>query len=130
MEIKEKNIRITEADFFSGIFAVLSLRGYKTLPLDEVALAEVFQEFKKYAEQKGAELSFRIRLHQFGGDCETIHNGISNAAQRGIISLDSPGNEIIRIKLTEEWANTILGDITGGKLFVEIADRIVDLLTS
>ncbi len=124
--------RITETDFFSGIFAVFSSRGYKTLLFDkffEEAMARVFQEFMEYAKQKGIELRFRILLHPLHGDSKTIHSGISHAAQMGIISLDSPGNGIIRVKLTKDEAGAILDDIAAGELFVGFAGRIIDIFS-
>lgn len=132
MEIKEKITRITAIDFFNGIFAILALRDYKTLLFNkrfEEAIAEIFQEFMKYAEQGKVELRFRIRLHWFHGDSETIQNGIFTAMQIGIITLDGPGNRIIRIKLTEDAARAILDDISGRNLFIELADKIIDILS-
>ena len=86
-------------------------------------------DFISYAKKRGIELCFRIRLHPFHGDSKTIYEGILTAAQMGIISLDSPGNRIIRIRLTKERANAILGHVTGGKLFIEFTDRIIDIFS-
>lgn len=127
---KKKIIGITEADFFSGIFAVFSLKGYKILLFNkafEEAMAKTFQEFTEYANQEGVELRFRIRLHPFHNDSETIHSGLLGAVQRRIISFDSPGNEIIRIKLTKDEASAILNTVTEGRLFVGFADRIIEI---
>ena len=132
METKEKTARMTEIDFFIGIFAALSSRDRKTLLFNdsfERAMERVFRELTDYAKKKGVELRFRIRLHPFHGDSQTIYRGILTAAQMGIIALDSPGNRIIRIRLTKERANAILGHVTGGKLFIEFTDRIIDIFS-
>lgn len=132
MEIKETTTRMTEIDFFDGIFAALTLRNYTTVLFNqalEEAIDTIFQEFKDCAEQRGFDLRFRIRLHPVHGDSETIHRGILRAAQMGIISLDSPGNRIIRIRLTQDMANAILSNLAAGTLFIELTDRIIDILS-
>jgi hypothetical protein len=131
METKEKSTKITETDFFKGLFATFASRNYKTVLFNKYfgeVTVKVFQEFTEYAKQRGAELNFRIQLHPLHGDSETIHRGILCAAQTGIISLDSPGR-IIRIKLTKDEADAILDNITGGKLFIGFADRIIDIFS-
>ena len=127
-----KSVRITAADFFSGIFAALVVEDFKSLLYNkafEEDIAKLFQEFKVYAEQNGFEVLFRIQLHPFHGDSETIHQGILQAMQMGIITLDSPGNRIIRMKLTKDQAIAILNDITGGKLFTNFVLRIIDIFS-
>lgn len=132
MKIKKRTARITEADFFSGIFTVLALDDYEILLHNqrfEEDVVKIFEAFKIYAGQNGFELPFRIRLHPFHKDSETIHNGILSAMQRGIITLDSPRNEKIRIKLTKDEATAILDDMPGGKLFVSFAKRIIEIFS-
>lgn len=128
--VDNKKIRITEADFLTGIFAVLTLRGHKTIPLNEFfekAMAKIFQEFTEHAKQNDFEMRFRIRPHPLHGDSGTIHNGVLGAMQRRIISLDSPANDVIRIKLTKDLAKVILDDMTSGKLFIDFSDRIIEI---
>ena len=133
MDNKGKTRGITEDDFFSGIFAIFSLRDYKIVLLNkafEKATAEVFQEFMEYAKQKGVELSFRIRPYPFHDDSETVQRGVLNAVQRGVLSLDGPENRIIRVKLTKDMANAILDKMTEGKLFRGFAERIIYIFSN
>ena len=121
MEAKQETVRITRGDFFSGVFAVLALNGCKVFALGnkfDEAMAEVFQEL---AEK--SEMLFRIQLHWFHGDSETVYRGLMYSAQVGVITFDSPGN-VARIKLTEDMARAILKDISCGELFTKSADRI------
>jgi len=128
----ERTTRITKADFFSGIFAVVALSGHKGLFFNKAFdedVARIFQELMEHAKQRGIDMGFRIRLHPFHGDSETIHKGVFAAVQRGIISVDTPENSIIRIKLSQDEARVILNNITGGKLFIDFADRIIMILS-
>ena len=122
---------ITEADFFSGIFAVLALRNHTELFDNralQTGLAKIFQEFSKYAKQSGVEMRFRIRLHPFHSDSAVIHHGILSAEQRGIIRFNGLRNIII-ICLTKEMAEEMLNSIDQGKLFSDFAERIIYILS-
>ena len=120
---------INEADFFSGVFAILASRGHEVLLYNqtfEKAMADIFREFKEHARQNGAEMRFRIRLHPLHGDSKTIHHGVASATQRGILSLDSPGNQL-RIKMTKEEVDTFLATLPNRELFTSLANRITEL---
>lgn len=130
MKTKEKAIRITAADFFTWIFATLASRGYKVVPygLDfEEVVATIFQEMRELADQRGVEIRFRVRLHDFHRDSAVIHYEVLAATMRGLISWDTPGS-IIRIRLTKERARDILDKLAWKDMFVELADRMVSLL--
>ena len=122
--------RITADDFFSGLFAALALKGYKTISLRnerfDKALAVLFQELLDRAQQEDLDVRFRIREHPIHGDSTTVRRGISDAAQRGVISLDNPEYQDIRIKLDEYRASRILETVPGGAaMFSKLADSFV-----
>jgi len=128
---KEK-IKIAEADFFSGIFAVFVLKGYQTVLFNkafERGMAEMFRLLSGH-EGEEIELDFRIRLHPIHNDSEAVHRGVYSSMQRGIISLDAPENRIIRIKLTRDEANKILDSLPGGGLFDKLSGEIIEIFSS
>lgn len=134
-EICQKKVResgITEADFFNGVFAVLTLNDYRNLIYGErleEGLAKISREFERHIERRRVESFLPRQPRPFRGDSETIRNGVLNAIRRGIISLDSPRSKIIRIKLTKDMARLILDDPIKGKLFSELAPKIIDILS-
>lgn len=128
-------LRLTEDDFFSGFFAALVLNGYKALSVSDErfdeALAKVFQSLLEHSEERGLDVRFRIMLHPIHRDSATVRHGILCAMQRGEVTLDAPRNDVLRIGLTEEWAEEILASLPGGKeLFMELSSEFLDLFLS
>ena len=122
--------RLTVDDFFSGLFAALVLKGYVTISLRDErfdrTLAALFQDFSARAQRQGLDVRFRIRAHPIHGDSTTVRHGISDAAQRGVISLDNPEYQDIRIKLDAPRARRLLETMPGGSaLFTELAHSFV-----
>ena len=128
----EKTSRITEADFFSGIFAAVALRGHKGLFFNETFeedVARIFYELKKCANQGGLDMDFVMPLCPVRGYSKVVRQGVFMSAQRGIISLEGSSDEIIKIKIDQDRAAAILADITGAKMFTSFVDRIVQVFS-
>ncbi len=121
---------LTADDFFTGLFAALVLKGYKTISIRDErfdkSVALVFDDLQGLAEREHLDLRFRIRVHPIHGDSATVRHSISDAVQSGIISLDNPEYQDIRLRLEPRVAETILDDIPGGRnLFDGLADQFV-----
>lgn len=133
MKAREKSVRMTATDFFSGLFATFAVKGHQTILLNkdfEERVERLFQQLADYAEENGIDLRFRIRLHWFHGDSETIHQGIFTAMQIGLITLDSPGNQTARIKITKERAKVILDNVSGKSFFEDSSEKITEVFSS
>ena len=123
--------RMTADDFFTGLFAALAVRGSDFFSIRnerfDAALAETFaNDLRPMADAEDIELDFRIRLHPIHGDSLTVRDGISNAAQRDLISLDNPEYQDIRLKLTPKDAEPILEQLPASReLFIRVADAFL-----
>jgi hypothetical protein len=120
-------IKVTEDDFFLGLFAALVSKGQTSISIRDdhfdKSVAEVFNKLLESSSKWGLDIRFRIRLHKFHDDSILIRNAVYSAAQRGLISLDNPEYQDIRFKIKPEQANQILQSVPGGKeLFSELAD--------
>lgn len=123
--------RVTADDFFTGLFAALAIKGMNTISIRkdrlDKALLPVFERMRKDAASNDLDLRFRVRLHPVHGDSITVRNGIYNAAQRDLISLDNPEFQDIRLKLTSTDAEARLDDLAGGRqLYLELAELLLD----
>jgi hypothetical protein len=126
----ERATRVTADDFFTGLFAALTLKGPPVISgrgrrLDK-ALALTFEEFRKLAAAENLDVQFRIRLHPFHQDSITVKNEICHAAQQNLISLDNPEYQEIRLKLTKDEAEEILATFPTKELFLTTADKFLD----
>lgn len=123
--------RLTADDFFSGLFVALALRDIRTISLrDEQfdqTLERIFNQLQGAPESRDLDVRFRIRVHPIHGDSGTVRHAIADAAQRGVISLDNPEYQDIRIRLDRDAAKHILADLPGGiDLFSSLASSFVD----
>lgn len=126
----ERATSVTADDFFTGLFAALTLKGPPVISgrgrrLDK-ALALTFDEFRKLAAAENLDVQFRIRLHPFHQDSVTVKNEISYAAQQNLISLDNPEYQEIRLKLTKDEAEEVLATLPTRELFLATADKFLD----
>lgn len=123
--------QLTIEDFFTGILSAISLKDLGVISLRQdrfdKALAEAFESLKVEAAKLKLDLRFRIKLHTFHGDSQTIRNGISGAAQRDLISLDNPEYQKLRLKISREEADSYLSSIPGGHgLFIGLAEKFLN----
>ena len=119
---------LTGADFFTGLFSALVLRGENVISLEggylDEAVNKSFRKLTDLSEKQGIVLSFRIRLHPIHGDSVIVREEILGAMQRGLITLDAPENKVMRIRLTEDEADALLEEIAGDReLFMRLANE-------
>lgn len=123
-------VRITADDFFEGLFAALAQKGFLHISIRneqfDKAVAPLFQKLQGIALDQGLDLRFRIRLHEFHDDSATVRDAIYSAAQRGLISLDNPEYQDIRLKIGREHASRMLARLPGGSsLFLMLASDLL-----
>ncbi len=121
--------RLTADQFFQGLFAALRVRGWPDTMsvrgdrLDQ-ALGEVFRHLMVIAQARDLDVRFRVRPHPLHGDSPTVRNMIASAADGGIISLDNPEYQDVRLALSVDEANLFLARLPGGsELFAGLADE-------
>jgi len=122
--------RITIDDFFTGLFAALAAKRYSTISLRrdrlDRALDSVFKDLFEHAGEKDLDLRFRIRIHPTHQDSITVRNGIYNAVQRDLISLDNPEYQDIRLRIQQDEAVAVLERLPGGRtLYDDLADSFL-----
>lgn len=124
--------KLNANDFFTGFFAALTLRGKTFIPLRnerfESAMAALFEEkIAAIAAKYGVDLRFIIRLDPIHGTSTTVRDAVTDAAQRGIISLDNPVYQDARLKIDAEEARRILDQFRVDRgFFQEAAREFVD----
>lgn len=126
-----KSRSLTADDFFTGLFAALALKGRVTISIRgnsvDSALATVFQDLEARADQERLDIRFRIRPHPLHGDSATVRDSITHAAQRGLISLDNPDFQDIRLKLAGPEAESLFEHLPGSKkLYADLADKLLE----
>ena len=123
--------RLTADDFFTGFLAALALRGRATLSLRkdrfDKAVAHTFSLLLSIASENNLNLRFRIRLHPYHQDSQTLRDAITSAVQRDLISLDNPEYQDLRLKIAPNDAEFYLRDLPGGQdLYLSLVDRFLD----
>lgn len=118
---------MTLNDFMTGFVAglaandvhVVSIRGAEFYS----AVVCVFQELEKQIEGTDLHLRFWLTQDELHLDSPEIREGITKAVQRGLISLDSPTFQDMRLKVSREEADKFLKTVPGGAdLFVKLAE--------
>lgn len=127
--------RLVADDFFAGLFAALALRGQTALSIRadrfDGSFKSVFDELNRRAQGEDIDIRFRIKPHPLHGDSSTVRDGIAAAAQRGLISFDSPECQDIRLRLGSDDADELLKHIPGKqKLFNHLADTFLASYTA
>ena len=122
---------VTADDFFTGFFAALAARGWRTVArrgqLFDQALAEAFADMSRAAAERDIDLGFRIRLNPIHGDSVAVRDGIANAVRRDLVSLDNPVYQMIRLKMSRDEGNRLLSDLRGGEEFYrQLVDKFLD----
>lgn len=117
-------------DFFTGILAGLATHNVSTLSLRsnrlDKAFAQVFKDLQSESGDLNLDLRFRIRLHNIHGDSETVQQGLYEAAQRNIVSLDNPEFQDVRLRITLEDAEAYLAGVPGpADLYKRLAGNLI-----
>jgi hypothetical protein len=123
--------RISADDFFTGFFAALAIKRYKTVSRRgqefDRAMAETFVEFQKRAAEMDFDLGFRIRLDPIHGDSVAVRDGIAGAARRDLVSLDNPIYQNMRLKLSEEEGHKLLANLPRREeLFLNLVESFLN----
>jgi hypothetical protein len=117
-------------DFFTGFFAALAARGAQTVarrgPDFDRSLASAFTIFRDASRALGLSVTFYVRPHPVYQDSITVRDGIASAVRRGLISLDNPTFQRIRLKINPDEGRSILEDMPGGgELYVRLASNFL-----
>lgn len=118
-------------EFVTTLIAGLALRDVATFSLHGVAfdnaVKHVFDVLRdKLAPAAGVDVRFRVYLDRIYGDSPSVRDSITSAMQRGLISLDDPEYQNLRILLSRREAE-LLADTTpgGGDLARMVADEFI-----
>jgi hypothetical protein len=117
-------------DFMTGILAALAVNSVPILSLRRSRLDQAFarlnQDIKAAAEEAGLDLKFRIRLHPIHQDSTLIQQALYEAAQRDLVSLDNPEFQKVRLKISQDEAQTYLTGLPGSRaMYLQLADRLM-----
>lgn len=123
--------RLVADAFFRGLFSALALKGVKVISIRgdrfDRALADVFETLMSVADDRAVDVRFRIRPHPVHGDSGLVRDSIATAAQLGLISLDNPEYQDIRLRIDEDLARDLLQDVPGqGELYLTLAEEFLN----
>ena len=127
------NKSITVDDFFTGLFAALTLKDREGASYSirnerfDQAVELVFRYLCDHAEENGLDLRFRIRRHQLHQDSAIVRDAIYAAAGRDLVSLENPEYQDLRLKLSKNQASKLLDSRFREErnLFLHLADEFV-----
>lgn len=117
---------VTLDDFMTGLLAGLAKRNKRLFSLRETfydAAMKSYRELKRWSEENGAEVQFRVAPNPYHGGAPAVRDGITEAVQRDLVSLDNPTYLRMRIKITPGIADRYLEELPGG---TELYDRLTD----
>ncbi|MFN8612436.1 MAG: hypothetical protein U0931_33130 [Vulcanimicrobiota bacterium] len=106
------------SDLLTGIFASLAEEGKITsLSLREhkfeCAVERLVQQIKPDVTSADMTLRIRVRIHPVYGDSPVVQQGLFDAAQRNLISLDNPEFQDATIKIKRQDAQRYLEALPG-----------------
>lgn len=107
--------RVTVDDFFTALIAELAASRVTVVSLRanfDQALEEAFNELLEAGVTHDLDVRFRIRTHPVHGDSPTVRDALAAAVQRDLISLDNPEYQDMRLKVTQDDAEDLLGRTT------------------
>jgi len=113
----EALVRLTDADFFSGIFFALIAKGEKRFPsMGDRSLHKAFvmlfdNELQEEAVNNGLDIRFCLKLERLHGVSETVQHEISGCILRGILTIELHGALLPRF--TEDMAEKALKRLPG-----------------
>jgi hypothetical protein len=126
--------RITDIDFFIGIFIAMCFLEYKEVlfPYDKKfqrALTEVFQNLFYHAKERGLDIRFWIPRYWYNRGSTLIEDDIFRLVKMEIVYYCDPENQQIKMMLSKEAAKKRLKEMPGGEnLFIELAAELIDKL--
>lgn len=102
----------------TGIVCGLVLKNVQSLTYEsrrfDRAMESAYGRLSGLAEAEDLELNFRIKLHPIHRDSETAHEGLT-FLMGGLISMDAPRFDVIRIRLDRHGAEHHLSWLCGSR---------------
>jgi hypothetical protein len=126
--------RITDIDFFIGIFIAMCFLEYKEVlsPYDKKfqrALIEVFQNLFYHARERDLDIRFWIPRYWYCKGSTLIEDDILRLVKMGVVYFYGSEKRQIKMGLSKEVAKKRLEDIPGGEgLFIELAAELINKL--
>jgi len=112
------------ADFITGVFAALAMKGVSSLSLRgnrlDLAFERLSEEIKTEAARENLEPRFRLRVHPIHHDSSALQQALYEAAQRDLVSLDNPEFQRIRFKFSSREAPAYLEELPGSPQMYQI----------
>jgi len=119
-------------DFLTGVLCALARRGWSTVPLDhnrfDIAAEAAFAVLSDIAAERGLRLGFYVLRHPVYGDSTVVQDGLARMAQWSLISFDGPKYQVVRIRMTPEFADRVMRS-TGldQAAFEPVAERFISV---
>ena len=128
--LSPKRQTVTLDDFITGLLAGLAKRNKRLFSLRETfyqAATESYRELERWSEAHDADVQFWVAPNQFHGGAPAVRDGITEAVQRDLVSLDNPTYLRMRIKITPAIADRYLEGLPGGSaLYEQLTDTFLD----
>lgn len=117
--------RMTADHLFEGLFAALAERGIRSFSIRtdrlDTSMRAVFERLSEEAPQRNLNLRFTVALNP-SRESATVRQGLANASQRNLISLDNPEFQHVRVAPTKLAQIVDLDGLPGGSdLYRELA---------
>ena len=122
--------RMTADDLFTGLFAALAKRGFTSFSIrtDRVdgSVKAVFDELTERANDLALNLRFIVKPNAHG-ESATVREALANASLRGLISIDNP--EFQHVRLQPDKMDQIVRSEAlpgGADLYDDLAKTFID----
>lgn len=124
--------KLNANQFMTGLIAGLARKNISTVSIRgqhfDAAVERVYDEISKLPNGESVALRFRVRRDPVHHDSPVVRQAVSVAVQRGLIGLDNPEYQNMRIKVAPLEADQLLSRLPGGStLFSAIADRFLEV---
>jgi hypothetical protein len=105
--------RVTAEDFLAALLATLAKRGWAqaiSIRGDrfDAAAADAFDVLRSTGQQLGLDVRFFVMPHPRYGESTVMRDAIARLAQWDLLSLDNPEYQVIRLKISPEYADQLL----------------------
>jgi len=99
MDKTDDRVRITDADFGTGVLAGLAAEKQRTLSVRrlDAKMTAAFEWLESQTEELNLNLRFRISLHEIHQDAPVARNAIRGAVARGLAFADDDHTLYLRI---------------------------------
>ena len=120
--------RVTAEDFLAALLATLAKRGWAeaiSIRGDrfDAAATEAFDALRSASQRFDLDVRFFVKPHPKYGESTVMRDAIARLAQWDLLSLDNPEYQVIRLKISSEYADQLLSRLA---LPAEVLSRIAD----